>query len=215
MKSLIISCVIAVASLSASADAATVTVTGATEIAKPASVTNGAPGSNGGTLWFLESLGSVVAANQAGLGGTAIVAGQLVDTYMIFLNRGDSTRTLLEDSASFSFSTAILGIFGQANGGDLVATDYFGGSTTYTNFNARGIENDNNGSLSATGNNNDLLTIVGTNQLDTYFKVTQPGDWVRVAVVSSVPVPAGLLLLPFGLAGLFAVGRRKQRATAA
>ncbi len=213
MKRLILSCVIAVASMSSAAHAATVTVTGATEIAKPESVTNGTPGSNGGTLWFLESLGSIVAANQAGLGGTAIAAGQLVDTYMIFLNRTDGS-SLLEDSASFSFSTAILGIFGQANGSDLVATDYFGGSTTYTDFNARGIENGNDGSLSA-GSDNDLLALVGTNQLDTYFKVTQPGDWVRVAVVSTVPVPAGLLLLPFGLAGLFAVGRRKQKAAAA
>lgn len=213
MKTFLTSIAIAAVYLTTAAHASTVTVTGATEIAKPAAVTNAAPGSDAGTQWFLESSGSIVAADAAGLGGTGITAGQRVDTYMIFLNR-ETGSSLLEDRSSFLFSTAILGVFSQANGADLVATDYFGGTTTYTNFPARGIENGNNGSLSA-GPGDDLLSIIGTSQLDLFLRVTQPGDWVRVATVSAVPIPASALLLPLGLGALGFASRRKRKAVAA
>ena len=183
---------------------ASVIVSGATEISKPGAVTNNAPGSNTDMLWFLESKGAVATADREGLGSTGIMAGDVVDTYMIFLNR-ESGDGFISRTASFEFSTAILGIFGESSGGDLEDTDYFGGTTTYTNFNARGIENGNSDSLSGGG---DSLGIAG-NTLNVTFSVTQPGDWVRVAVVSSVPLPAGLLLMMTGLGGLAVARKRK------
>ncbi|MEM6374099.1 MAG: VPLPA-CTERM sorting domain-containing protein [Pseudomonadota bacterium] len=201
--------------LAASSFAATaqaVTVTGATEVfpLSGSTITNGAPGSDTDMLWFKESVGSFVGTSVEGLGTTGIVAGQVIDTYMVFLNR-ETGSSLLSRTAKFEFSTSILGLFGEANGSDLVLTDGFGGTLSYTNFGARGIENNSNDGL--TGGSGDSLAISGANNnvLDVTFAVTQPGDWVRVAVVSAVPVPAGALLLPFGLGALAMVGRRKKR----
>lgn len=201
------------------ASATTVTVTGsAVELSPvPLNVTNGAPGDNNNILWFQEASNVLVTADQAGLGGTSISTGQRVDSYMIFLNRADSSNTLLNATATFEFSTQVLGIFGNertSSGNDLDATDYLASMTIYTDFNSRGIENNNDGSLVAPlragGAPNDEITFDGASKVELTFYVTQPGDWVRVVTVTAVPLPAALPLMLVGLGGLAFVARRRS-----
>lgn len=195
--------------LGTSASALTVGGTdGAVELTPPpTSVTDNLPGSNTDMLWFREATKATVVGNQEGLGTTGITNGQLVDTFIIFLNRA-SGQTLLRRSATFTFDTQILGIFGEQGGDDFDDTNYLnGGSPTFFSHSNFGIENNNNDALSG---GNDMLAISGANGnvLDVTFSVTQPGDWVRVAV-AAVPLPAGLPLLLAGLGGLALLRRRK------
>jgi hypothetical protein len=203
------------ASSAFAASASTVTVSGsAIELDPPPLAVNNnpPPGDDDNILWFKEASNVTVSSAVTGLGGTSIGVGDVVDVYMMFLNRDSRTSSGTADTATatFTFTTQILGIFGQQNGSDLVLTDGLSQTTTYSNFSSRGIEIGNNGTFSA-GGGDDLIThVLGSNEVGLFLRVTQPGDWVRVVTVSAVPVPAALPLMLVGLGGLAFVARRRK-----
>ena len=91
----------------------------------------------------------------------------------------------------------ILGLITTTAG--LLASDaILGAATVYANFYGRGLES------------NDLAnTGYAGNTLTTALRVSQPGDWMRVVTVATVPVPAAGGLLVVALGGLSALRRRK------
>ena len=192
------------------ASAAVISAVGASEyvgVGPGTHITNNAPGSNTEYLYINEAqgvtLGSALTTDQG-----AIAAGSIVDSHMIFLNRGDTnggSANLLDLDAVFEFSGRILGTMSDIHGGArMVPSDFLGGIYTYANFNNRGLER--------SGQHKDEFQITGANDtfLNAQFNVTQPGDWMRVVTVAPVPVPAGLVLLVSGLAGFGALKRRKK-----
>ena len=191
---------VTLAALSATqASAVVVSAIGASEYTGPSTnITNGSPTSNTEYLYVNEAqgvtLGSALTTDQ----GT-IAAGSIVDSHMIFLNRVGGA--LLDIDATFNFSGRILGTMSDINGVNrLVPSDFLGGIFTYTNFNNRGLEN------------SDDFSIGGVNDTSLFaeFRVTQPGDWMRVVTVSNVPLPAGAVLMASGLAGFGLMRRRKK-----
>lgn len=188
--------------IAGSVSAATVSSTGDfLEIPTPAEVKNGTPSSNDNILYFNELQGVTLGAALTTDTGT-IAAGTRVDSHMFLLNRV-SGKSLTALTGTLTFATEILGTMSQTNGGNLVASDFLGGTTTYTNFKNRGLEN--------SGKYADSISLIGTNTISASLYVTQPGDWVRVVTVAAVPVPASILLLPLGLGALGAVRRRRNK----
>ncbi len=187
--------------LAGAASAATVSSTGDfLEIAPPASVSNGNPGSNTNILYFNEMQNVTLGADLVTDQGT-ITAGTRIDSHMFFLNR-EGGRSLVSLSGTLTFATEVLGTISDEDGALMVASDFLGAPTTYTNFNNRGLE--------LGGNNADSVTFLG-NTVTAALNVTQPGDWVRVVTVAAVPVPAGIALLPLGLGGLAMLRRRRKK----
>ncbi|RYH07223.1 hypothetical protein [Tropicimonas sp. IMCC6043] len=198
----LLACVLSAVLLGGAANATIVGVGGAGQIFDATgltAVTNATPGSNTNILGFDEAQGVLVATDLFVDGGFNL-NGLLVDSHMIFLNR-ESGTSLLELSASFSFSGDILGVMTSIDGSLLQASDGILGlaGVTYDNFSNRGFES------------GDTVNFAGSS-LDTFMRVTQPGDWMRVVTVSAVPVPAGAVLLPTALALLGAASRRRRRA---
>jgi len=206
LKTTFRSIVVVTALLAGSAvSAASITASnGGTVIAAPAMVGEDDP-INTSIQAFNEGTGVFLAA-ALGVDGGSIAAGTLVDSHMVFLNSDGQTR--IEASATFTFDQVILGIMSSQNGANLFLSDNIvNGGTTYLPGgygNNRGLES------------NDSVTQNGLYSLDFDLIVTEPGDWVRVITASAapVPVPAGLVLLPTGIAAFAAMRRRKARKAA-
>ncbi len=165
----------------------------------PASVTN-ATLTNTGLLGFNEQQG-VLLTDALSVNGGTIAAGTRVDSHMIFLNKPSNLGgTLTHTGVDWTFSGQILGVMIDVNGLDEAASTSILGAmgTTYETFNNRGLES------------NDAVVINGMT-LTTSFRVTQPGDWIRVITVSEVPIPAALPLFLSALTGGAFFTRKKKR----
>lgn len=195
---------VAVLLAAGASQAATITASnGGSVIASPATVGEDNP-TNRSIEAFNEIVGYTLLADLAVDGGV-ISAGTVVDSHMIFLNTEGGLD--ITSTATFSFSERIIGIMSRTDGANMFASDSFlGGPVTYVaggNYGSnRGLEN------AAT----DFVKFVDLFTIDVGMRVTEPGDWVRVVTVSAVPLPAGMLLLPTGLAGLAFMRRRRKAA---
>lgn len=193
--------------IAAPASAATITALTTTGevIATPSSVTNSLPANVPFIQGFNEKsnvvLGSDLTMQNYGNPNTVASAGTAVDSHMFFMNNPDSSSSTEETTARFSFSSMVLGIITSDSGLD--NSDMLLGAmgTTYqSGFNNRGLEGGDSVSFSG-------------NEVSLTFRLTQPGDWVRVitvADVAPVPLPAGAPLMLAGL-GAFALMRRKAK----
>ena len=153
----------------------------------PASVFNNA--AQGGfedpdfMLGFNEKQNVLLTENLAVDGGT-IAAGTRVSSHMIFMNTpGDGMLDL--DNILWEFDGIVLGVMSDRQGLLEAASNPLlsNPGTAYPgSFDARGIEL-----------MEDFYSGVGTKTLDVSLKVVEPGDWIRVVTVSSVPEPASIL----------------------
>lgn len=185
-------------------------------IAAPADASDDAA-FNFGIQAFNEVIGHVLAADLMVDGGI-VAAGTRVDSHMIFLNSGPGNSNQLiehgaggnQNAAEFTFNADIVGVMSNSNGSLEVASSAFLGAagTTYPGspFAARGLEgNPFDNTL------NDWYQVAGS-VISLGMRVTEPGDWIRVVTVSTVPIPAALPLLGGGLAALGFMGWRRKRA---
>lgn len=120
-----------------------------------------------------------------------IEKGTKVSSHMIFMN--NPGFPVLENIASWTFDGTILGVMSDVDGElEAASNDILGNpGTLYPgSFSNRGLEP------------NDFYTGIGTNTLDVSMRVTEPGDWIRVVTVSSVPEPASI----FGLLAMAVLG---------
>lgn len=183
------------------ASAAVLTAAGDGELfgPAPAVIDNGTPAINDNIKAFDEIQDLLLTSDLMTDDGT-VGAGRVVSSHMLFLNReADGPRRVGPYEATFTFSGTVLGVFASVGGQD--ATDDLLGApgTDYSGLqgiNARGLER------------NDSYSFAG-NSITVDFRVTEPGDWLRVVTVAPVPLPAGALLLPMGLAALGAMRRKK------
>jgi len=175
-------------------------------IATPGSVTNDLPDNAPVIQGFNEKSNVLLAVDLVlqnyTAANTVAMAGTRVDSHMFFMNQeSGAPDPVVETSAQFSFSSTVLGII--TSDGALDATDTLLGAlgTTYeAGFTARGLEG------------GDSVSFAG-NTVTLNFRLTQPGDWVRViteADLAPVPLPAGAPLMLVGL-GAFALMRRKAK----
>lgn len=175
-------------------------------IAAPASVTNAAPVNTPIIHGFNEQSNVLLAADLTmqnyGNPNTIALTGTSVDSHMFFMNQpSGAPNPNVTTTASFSFSTAVLGIITSTsalNNSDMLLGAV--GTTYQSGFSNRGLEGA------------DAVSFAG-NSVDLTFSLTQPGDWVRVitaADVAPVPLPAGAPLMLAGI-GAFAVMRRKAK----
>lgn len=170
---------------------------------------------------FNEIIGHVLTADLSVDGGI-ISKGTRVDSHMIFLNSGPGNSGALvehgaggnRNTATFTFDGDILGVMSDGPGALEVASSPFLGAigTLYpvAAFAARGLE----GNPSDGRRNDDWYEALGST-ISLGMRVTEPGDWIRVVTVSTVPIPAALPLLGGGLAALGFFGWRRNRASAA
>lgn len=139
------------------------------------------------------------------INGGTLFAGTRVSSHMIFLN-SDGDNLLTHSNVLWTFSSDILGVMSNTSGSyEVASSDFFGAADTLypvVAFTARGLENNTN--------SGDFVSYLG-NILTTSMKVTEPGDWIRVLTVSTVPVPAALPLFGTGLAALGLLGWRRKR----
>lgn len=163
-------------------------------------------------------------------GGT-ISAGTTVSSHMVFLNSGPGNNKLLivhgaggdkENDVSFQFDGEILGVMSDYDGGSEIDSSSFLGadSTVYptTAFDARGLEGDT--PWIPGDKKNDWYSFTD-DTISVGFRVTEPGDWIRVITAGTppgplapVPVPASILLLGTALGGFGLMARRRRRAAA-
>lgn len=182
------------------ASAAVLSATGDGELfgPAPAVVSNGSPAASDNIKAFDEVQDLVLMSDLETDDGT-VGAGRVISSHMLFLNReADGPTRVGPYNATFTFSGNVLGVFADRAGQN--ATDaLLGNGIDYsglTGQSARGLEGSDRYSISG-----DTITV--------RFTVTEPGDWLRVVTVAPVPIPAGAVLLPMGLAALGAMRRRK------
>ena len=136
--------------------------------------------------------------------GGSIAAGTVVNSHMIFLNQ-PSPGSTVHASVAWTFSGTILGVMSDLFGTlEVASTPLLGAiGTTYPGaaFIGRGMEG------------GDSYTGVGSSVLTVSMAVTQPGDWIRVVTATTVPEPATIALLTFGLFGIASGNRKNCRKT--
>lgn len=170
----------------------------------PADVNDDAATNTG--LQGFNEIQDFVLTSDLSIDGGSIGAGTRVDSHMIFLNTAGNTFASHGD-VDWTFDGDILGTLSNFNGSLEVASsgDLGAPGTIYplAAFAARGLEG------------NDDISFVG-NVLTTNFRVTEPGDWVRVITASPVPLPAALPLFATGLGLIgFMAARRKRKENSA
>ena len=124
-------------------------------------------------------------------------AGMHVDSHMIFLNSEGGNR--VDAEGFYQFSGDILGVMSDSGGTLEAASSALLGAmgTIYPGaFGARGLET------------NDSYVFVG-DTINLAFRVTEPGDWIRVITKSEVPEPSTVALLGLAAFGLIGVRRRQ------
>ena len=175
---------------------------GPTIIPNPASVGNSVV-ANLAQQGFDEAQGVVLTSDLLVDQGI-IPAGTRVDSHMIFLNRPDSeSRRLRHFGVTWTFASDILGTMSDVNGTLEAASNAILGAagTAYPGaFGNRGLEG------------NDSISIAG-NQLsmDIDMVVTQPGDWIRVVTISTIPEPGSVAVWSLlGLAGVVGAWRHSR-----
>lgn len=154
---------------------------------------------------------NVVTSQAYGIDGdTAIAAGTLVSSHMIFLNSAGPFR-IEHLEVTWTFDGVILGVMSDEDGTlEAASSGELGAAgTVYPNpmFADRGLEQ-----LSLVDG-----YVVNGNSITVNMAVTEPGDWIRVITAGggapAVPEPGTLMLLVSGLAGVAGtawVARRRQ-----
>jgi len=151
---------------------------------------------------FTERRG-VFLTSALGVDLGTIGPGIYVDSHMIFLNKVAGTSNI-SNVASWGFDGIVLGVMSDFTGAlEVASTALLGASGTdypTTTFDARGMEGA------------DGYSALGSTSLTVSMNVSQPGDWIRVVTLSTIPEPSTVILLGLGMLGLGVISRRRQQA---
>jgi hypothetical protein len=143
--------------------------------------------------------------------GGSIAAGTRIDSHMIFLNSGPGNNGTLitQFNVDWTFDGMILGVMSDRNGNlEVASSEDLGASGTLyplAGFGARGLEM--TAGCNVTTATNDCYGILD-NVLSLTMRVSEPGDWIRV-ITADVPEPSIIAL--FGI-GLFGIGLMRRKA---
>ena len=146
----------------------------------------------------------VLLTSALGVDGGTIGPGIYVDSHMIFLNKAANAANISDLDVEWGFDGTILGVMSDTPGLLEGASPFLGAlGTTYpggAGFSLRGMEGA------------DEYSGVSTSTLTVSMIVSQPGDWIRVVTLSTIPEPSTVILLGLGMLGLGVISRRRQQA---
>ncbi len=155
--------------------------------------------------------------------GSAGSVGQVVESYMIFLNKPLANRPsgVIAKEAEWKFDNVILGVMSDQDGVLEFGSPFLqaAGSDYGTQYDNRGLEGNARKTTIKLYNdaNDDAYFITPT--LDTLklkMQVQQPGDWIRVITTSNlsasqVPEPTTMALFGLGAIGMGCARRLRRR----